>query len=94
MARLDSADPAVLNRFASDASRAGDRLAEARGRLAKAKISPSADRFGLLDELISQEAEARRQVTDALAALADGCGELDKSARSFAQAFEVAMEVR
>lgn len=49
---------------------------------------------GLLDELISQEADARRQVTDALTALADGCGELDKAARSFAEAFQVAMDVR
>lgn len=94
MARLDSADPAVLNGFASTASGVGDRLEQVRSRLAGAKISPSADRYGLLDELISQEAAARRQVTAALTALADGCGELDKSARSFARAFEVAMEVR
>lgn len=93
-AQLDSADPAVLNRFASDTARTGDRLDQVRGRLAGASISPQADRFGLLDELIRQEADARRQVTDALKALADGCTELDKAARSFAEAFQVAMEVR
>ncbi len=31
---------------------------------------------------------------DALTALADGFGELDKAARSFAEAFQVAMDVR
>lgn len=94
MAHLDSADPAVLNRFAGDSARSGDRLDQVRGRLAAASISPQADRFGLLDDLVRQEADARRQVADALTALADGCGDLDRSARSFAQAFQVAMEVR
>ncbi len=84
----------VLEGFAGDVARSGGRLDEVRGRLAGASISPRADRFGLLDELVRQEADARREVGDALTALAEGCGELDKAARSFAEAFQVAMEVR
>lgn len=92
--KLDAADPVVLDRFAGDASRAADRLGDARSRLAGAAISPKADRFGLLTDLVHQEADARRQVLAALAAVAQGCGDLEASAGSFAEAFRVATEVR
>lgn len=93
-ARLDEADPQVLVGFAGDAARAADRLQGARSRLTGATVSPEADRFGLLTDLLRQEADARRQVVAAVATLTRSCDDLAGSARDFAEAFRVAMEVR
>ncbi len=91
---LDTADPGTLERFAATASRSGDGLEQVRGRLQGMSIQPSADRFGLLTDLLRQHEDARRRVLSALTGLSGGCGDLNRSAKAFAEAFRVAMEVR
>ena len=84
----------MLDGFGADARRSGADLSVARTRLAGTAISPKADRFGLLGDLIGQHDEAQRQVLGALASLRDGFEQLDASACQFADAFRVASEVR
>ncbi|HXH58605.1 hypothetical protein [Iamia sp.] len=90
----NAADPAVLDRFAADSRRSAADVNQVRSRLAGARISPRADRFGLVSDLIGQHDDAKRQVVDALDSVAEGFDHLDASAGQFAEAFRVASEVR
>jgi hypothetical protein len=68
----NAADPAVLDRFAADSRRSAADVNQVRSRLAGARISPRADRFGLVSDLIGQHDDAKRQVVDALDSVAEG----------------------